>query len=850
MYRPFARCFLPALSLWCAVCTEAQNGDAANEVQAPPPADLKIPPSPVLVAEEAIKTIKVAPGYQLEIAAADPLIGNPVAMNFGPDGRLWVVEMRAFMPDPDGKGEDAKVGSIAVLEDTDHDGRFDKRTVFLDGLVLPRAFALVGDGVLVAEPPHLWFCRDTNGDGVADEKTEVASDYGSAENPEHTANGLLWAMDNWIYSANHTVRYRYLGNGKFASEATFSRGQWGITQDNAGRLFHNNNSDPIRYDAVPSAYYARNPALSDPAGVNAQLVPADLRIWPLRVTPGVNRGYKSLDSTGRITAVTAACGPVIYRGDLLPELRDNAFVCEPSGNLIKRIALEPKGDRLAGRNVYEDGEFIASTDERFRPVNLANGPDGALYIVDMYHGIIQHRIYLTTYLRQQIESRGLADGAGMGRIYRVVPEAGVPAGRRDFNLTTESSAALVGYLGHRNGWWRDTAQRLLVERRDPASVSLLRALALNLAAPAVGRLHALWTLEGADALDRATAVAALGDPDATVCAAAIRLSEPFLAKGDDDLLQRVSQVHPEADAPYAVILQQSLSLGAAKTPQAVKALFELASRGSYSTRAYIAEAIVSSLSGRETDFVALALAQPDLQAANPVTFLAATCVWRSGQADQIAQLDRLLDAASAPGLAATTLLTSLKQAVPRQSDGQLLSAHLAAAPNALVRLAATDSPDGARAKELLPHLSWPGHENETKAAPLTAEQQVLFEKGRTIFTTICAGCHQPNGQGLKGLAPSLVTSKWVAGNERALARIVLQGKLSENLIMPQLQALDDESLAGVLTFVRRSWGHGFDPVAPAVIAQARTETAGRAEPWTEKDLAKFLEGIRVGEGSH
>ncbi len=849
MYRSFARCFLPALSLLCAVCAEAQNGDAANEVQAPPPADLKIPPAPVLVAEDAIKTIKVASGYKVEIAAADPLIGNPVAMQFGPDGRLWVVEMRAFMPNPDGKGEDAKVGCIAVLEDTDHDGRFDKRTVFLDGLVLPRAFALIGDGVLVAEPPHLWFCRDTNGDGIADEKTEVASDYGSAENPEHTANGLLWAMDNWIYSANHAERYRYLGDGKFAHESTFSRGQWGITQDNVGRLFHNNNSDPIRYDAAPAEYFARNSALTDPAAPNAQLVPADLRIWPLRVTPGVNRGYKSLDSTGRITAVTAACGPLVYRGTLLPDLRNDVFVCEPSGNLIKRIKLEPNIDRLVGKNVYEGTEFIASTDERFRPVNLANGPDGGLYIVDMYHGIIQHRIYLTTYLRHQIESRGLADGAGMGRIYRVVPEGG-GAAPAPFDLSKETSAQLAARLESHNGWFRDTAQRLLVERKDAASFAPLRQLALNLKAPAYSRIHALWTLEGANGLDRDTIVAALNDPDATVCAAAIRVSEPLLAKGDDDLLNRVAQLHPEADAPYEVILQQSLSLGASKNPRAVDALFALACRGAFSIRAYIAESMVSGLAGRETDFVALALTHADRETANPVTFLAAACVWRSGQADQIARLDGLLGAPSAPVSAAYTLVSSIRQAIPRQSDGKLLSLHLPVTPTALVNLANVDSDNGRLAKDSLGHLSWPGHDNEAKAAPLTAEQQVLFEKGREIFTTICAGCHQPNGQGLKGLAPSLVTSKWVAGNERAVARIVLQGKLSENLVMPSLQALDDESLAGVLTFVRRSWGHPYDPVAPSVIAQARKETASRAEPWTDKELAKFLGNLRVGEGSH
>src|SRR6478736_5191532 len=203
----------------------AQNGDVSGEAQEAPPPLLQTPPSLSLPVDEAIKTIQVAPGYHLEIEAADPLVGNPVAATYGPDGRLWVVEMRAFMPNPDGKGED-----------TDHDGRMDKRTVFQDGLVLPRAFALVGDGVLIGEPPHLWFCRDTDGDGKADEKTEVASDYGTAANHEHTANGLLWAMDNWIYSANHNVRYRYLGQGKFAQELTVSRGQWGITQDDAGRL--------------------------------------------------------------------------------------------------------------------------------------------------------------------------------------------------------------------------------------------------------------------------------------------------------------------------------------------------------------------------------------------------------------------------------------------------------------------------------------------------------------------------------------------------------------------------------------------------------------------------------------
>jgi len=837
------------VSLLClaslAVSGLAQNGDVAGEVQNAP-ANLQVPPSPVLTAEDAIKTIKVAPGYRLEIVAADPLVGDPVAATYGPDGRLWVVEMRGFMPNPDGKGEDAKVGTVVVLEDTNHDGRMDKRTVFVDGLVLPRALALVGDGVLVAEPPHLWFCRDTNGDGKADEKTEVASDYGSAANPEHTANGLLWAMDNWIYSANHNVRYRYLGDGKFKQELTVSRGQWGISQDDTGRLFHNNNSDPARYDAVPSEYFARNPSLTEPAGVNLGLVPANLRIWPLRVTPGVNRGYKSLDDTGRITAVTAACAPLVYRGETMASLRGDVFVAEPSGNLIKRITLAAKGDELTGRNSYDGTEFIASTDERFRPVNLLNAPDGSLQIVDMYRGIIQHRIYLTSYLRKQIESRGLAEGLGMGRIYRVVPDVKAKTKPVAFDLTKESPAELVTHLTSPNGWFRDTAQRLLVERRDPATIPFLRAMVIDEAASVSGRLQALWTLDGMEKLDRATLRIALRDSDPTVCAAAIRLSESLLAAGDAEIFNRVvaARPDPKAPVPYPILLQQAFSLGASSTQESLAVLLALAQR--HGNRPIVADAIVSSLAGREADFIALGLRLPDPGAARRTLNTAATCVWRSDNAAQIERLDQFPGAADAPAWAGELLVDSLKSLVPVRSDGKVMTAHLAAAPTTLLKLAATDSPQRERAADLREHLNWPGNEAKVAAAvPLTPEQQKLFDKGREVFATICAGCHQPTGLGLKGLAPSLVTSQWAVGDERPLTRIVLQGKASEGLIMPPLAALDDESLAGALTFIRRSWGHTAAPVDTAAIVRARAETAGRVEPWSDKELAKIRDAGSV-----
>ena len=183
--------FLRSFPLVCLILTGhlalAQKGDKRGEEQKPLPADVKIPPAPVLSPEDERATFTLAPGFHAELIAADPLIGDPVAMQFAPDGRLWVLEMRGYMPNADGVGEREPVGVIAVLEDTDGDGRYDKRSEFVDHLVLPRAFALVGDGVLVGEPTNLWYFRDTDGDGKADSKTSIATDYGNTNNPEHNA---------------------------------------------------------------------------------------------------------------------------------------------------------------------------------------------------------------------------------------------------------------------------------------------------------------------------------------------------------------------------------------------------------------------------------------------------------------------------------------------------------------------------------------------------------------------------------------------------------------------------------------------------------------------------------------
>ncbi len=581
-----------------AAKVQAQNGDKGDTNQPMRVAKEKIPPAPPLSPEQALKTFTVPPGFRIELVAAEPLIEVPIAMTFDPDGRLWVLEMRGFMPNADAVGENAPVGRVTVLEDTDGDGRMDKKTIFLDGLVMPRAIALVRDGLLVAEPPKLWFCRDTNGDGKCDEKTEVASDYGSLANPEHTANGLMWALDNWIYSANFSFRLRNV-TGKWQREPTIGRGQWGISQDDFGRLFHNSNSDTLRADLIPSHYVNKRGLTTKLNGLSAKIA-SDQAVWPVRVNPGVNRGYqpKQLRDDGTLATVTAACGPAIYRGDIFPdEFKGNAFICEPSGNVVIRNALSEKDGVVTGRHIHGKADFIASTDERFRPVNLYTGPDGALYVVDMYHGILQHRIYMTSYLRKQVEERGLDKPQNMGRIYRIVHQS-KPLGPNP-SLSKASASDLVKHISHPNGWWRDTAQHLLIDRGDAAAIPALQKLIASGAEP-LGRLHALWTLEGMGKADAAILSTALDDKHEKIRAAAIRISESSLRVVDnkpETAALRTKVLALGQDKNTDVQIQLALTLGEiapdAKSKEVLSAL------AGQATAAMVKDAAAFSIASRE-----------------------------------------------------------------------------------------------------------------------------------------------------------------------------------------------------------------------------------------------------------
>jgi len=833
------RCFvLTALALGSSLLppVSAQMGDQRDSLaQKPPPPEWNLP-APVLTPDQALKSFRLQAGFRIELVAAEPLVEEPVAMDIDPDGRLWVVEMRSYMPDIDGKGEIDPINRIVVLEDTNRDGRMDKRTVYMDKLHLPRLVKVLSHGVIVAEPPTLWYTRDTNGDLVMDEKTAIATDYSLREtNPEGGGNAMTWSLDNWLVSSAYSRRFRWQ-NGKWISQAVVSRGQWGQSMDDYGRLFTNSNSDYFRGDLVPSHYPARNPNLTTtartPTGVNHR-VDENQAVWSIRVNPGVNRGYLEgqLRPTGTLATFTAACGPVIYRGDNFPaEFYGNYFSTEPAANIVRRSIITEKDGVLSGRNAYDQQEFLASTDERFRPVTLQTAPDGSLYVVDLYRGILQHRQFMTTYLRRQVEERGLDKGIHLGRIYRIVHE-GKPLGPAPA-LSKATSAQLVDNLSHSNAWWRETSRRLLVERGDKAVVPALRSLGVSAKASVPVRLQALWTLEGLGALDEATLTAVMDDPDAKVRANGIRLSEGLLRTGNPGLLAKVAA--RAGDPSPEVRLQVAFSLGEATGATRDTALAELARKDANTP--YMIPAIASSLTGRELAFLERLNASTEWREAGPgstnlIEVLAGT-ILREGDATNVERLFALAGNPAEPKWRRLALFGGMQAATARR---------LPALPKTLERVTKDADAEIAKAAAgVLARLDWPGKTPEGPRT-LTAAEQKQFEQGRGVYAKTCAACHQADGRGQDGLALPLINSRWVLGPERVLARIVLKGKTGKFAApMPPLEMMADADLAAALTYIRRSWGHQAAPVSSATVGTMRRAVIIRAQPYTDTELEAIV----------
>lgn len=572
-----------AAAYWLSACTSP--GPAKDHADSTAMRQ-KTGPSPVLDAQTAISHMQIEKGLEVQLVASEPLITTPVAMTFDDKGRMWVVEMTGYMPDTVGTGEDKPNGKVVILADTNHDGVADSRKVLLDSLILPRAICLVPGGCLLAEPPNLWFVPVKN--DVAGKRKLVDDKYTEGGNVEHQPNGLLRAMDNWIYNAKSDKRYRQI-NGKWVKQDTHFRGQWGISQDNFGRLFTNNNSENLLGDYFPPGLGARNPNQQTIAGYDEKIVP-DNRVYPIHPTPGVNRGYMKgvLNDSLRLVEMTAACSPLIYRGSLLgKEYDNNAFVAEPAGNLVKRNILQDSGYIVKGRQAYQQKEFLASDDERFRPVSLYDAPDGALYVVDMYRGIIQHKTYLTPYLKDEIKSRSLTNPLNCGRIYRIVP-----AGARIRPMALDDNPdKLFALLENPNGWIRDKAQQMIIDHHYTQLIPHLKER-LHQEGNTYGIIHALWTLEGLGALQYAELDFLLHQKNPYLQAAAIAALPSVKTTTATATLTSLSD---------NVFLAPFIALVLPYLPNPAPLQTKLMTR--YANDRYVADAIINNNVGKETQLL-------------------------------------------------------------------------------------------------------------------------------------------------------------------------------------------------------------------------------------------------------
>ena len=568
---------LIAFSMLVVTCRVAQRssqstGQTAGQLASAQvdtiPAFTENPVSTQLTPEQSLRSFRVPKGYHMELVASDPMVKEPVAIAWDGNAKMYVAEMSTYMQDVDGSNEHDPVSRVMLLEDTNNDGKMDKSSVFIDKLLLPRMILCVDHELLVNETDtyDIYSYKDTNGDGIADQKKAVYQvGKKSPGNLEHQRSGLDWNLDNWIYVTVDPVRFRYTKNGlKVDSLVSGSNGQWGLTHDNYGRLFFSRAGGEI-----PASGFQINPVYGG-LEFSDQYSEEFNAVWPIMRTPDIQGGLRRLrlpDST--LNHFTASNGQSIFRGDKLPtDLVGDYLIGEPVARIIRRAKVINTNGKLTLENAYKQQEFIASTDMNFRPVNTYTGPDGCLYIVDMNRGIIQESQWTPkgSYLRPQIQRLGLDKNVQHGRIYRLVYDGMKPGPMP--HMLDESAIKLVTYLDHPNGWWRDNAQKQLVILGDKSVVPTLKQIALGQQpkTSALGRLHALWTLEGLEAIDKDVLFTAMKDEDPQLRRAAVWISERYLKQDDSQMMDKLREL--KSDPNYDVRTQLVLSLHQSKSAAA------------------------------------------------------------------------------------------------------------------------------------------------------------------------------------------------------------------------------------------------------------------------------------------
>ena len=555
------------------------------------------PPRPVSRVEptepnQTINGFQLASGFHIELVASEPLIRDPVAIDFDANGNLYVVEYPEFNHYSFKSPLEAS-GSIKLLRDTNRDGCFDQATVFLENIEFPTAVLCYDGGVFVGASPDVLYCKDTNDDGRADVQKVVLTGFGRDFAGGGLLNSFRWGLDNRIHIATSfsggsirrpsrpedpltPVRGRQviLDPRTENFELMSGGGQHGMSMDNRGRTFLCSNIYPMQMLMYDGRYTARNPFFAPPNPLidihhEGRLMRLN-RISPLepwRIFRSRNTGASLPENDEQRVPgglFTSASGITIYRGNSWPcEFQENLFVGEVANNLVYRATLQKSGLELTATRVDNKVEFLASRDPWFRPVQLANAPDGNLYVVDMYREIIEGAAFIPPRMLEELEP---SNGTKLGRIYRIVFDS--PKSTESHPEDNPSPETIpmwpskpkdwVPMLGHPNGWHRDTAARLLYERKSVEVVEEIRSFALQ-SENALGRIHALYALRGLGQLDPDTLLRSLSDSDSLVRIHAIRLSElvaPFSTTICDTLCSMAHDKDPD------VRFQLAFSLGA------------------------------------------------------------------------------------------------------------------------------------------------------------------------------------------------------------------------------------------------------------------------------------------------
>ncbi len=615
--------------------------------------------------QQSLAEIRVAPSLRVELVAAEPLVSDPVAIAFGPDGRLWVCEMADY-PTGMTAGRFDPGGRIVVLRDTNDDGHFDTSTVFADNLPFPTGVLPWRNGVLICAAPDILYAEDTTGDGKADVVKKLYSGFGT-HNYHGRVNSLQYGLDGWVYGScglfggnikcHVTGKTVALGDRDFRIkpdtgelEAATGRTQQGRVRDDWGNWFGCDNSNVLWHYPLDDQYLRRNPHVAAPRSV-VNAAPGGKFFSP-------KSDAQRFELSGPPETVTAACGLGIYRDDLLgADFTGNAFTCEPVNLLVHRLQLTPKGTTFAGSRPKEEQtrEFLASTDNWFRPVHAVSGPDGCLWIADMYRFLIEHPQWIPATEIAKIDVRA---GAGLGRIYRVRPADKAP--RKWPNLAALDTVGLVKALESPNGWERDMATQLLLWRNDKSAALPLQLLLTN-RTPATAQLHALCVLDELDLLGPVVVRNALNaSRNNWVSRHCLRLAEKYLDKSTELTELLVKCVVKDLDAP--VQIQLAYSLGALRSPEAGRQLANLALLKDVDQG--VIWAVVSSLnSGNIPEFTRIVM-----QADRPPEFLVPSLL------------------ATAAGLDNGKALPALLETVTKSDDGKFKPWQFAAVAGALTAL--------------------------------------------------------------------------------------------------------------------------------------------------------------------